>query len=141
MKLIAHRGLVDGPDSLKENNPSQIELAISMGFDVEIDVWAINNKLYLGHDGPTYETSLESLSRPQVWAHAKNLEALYYLLNNDIHCFWHENDERTLTSNGFIWTYPGKETCPKSIIVILEPCLIVPNNVYGVCGDYVSQWR
>ena len=39
MKLIAHRGNVNGPDPLTENTPEKIESAITAGYDVEIDIW------------------------------------------------------------------------------------------------------
>jgi hypothetical protein len=54
MKLIAHRGLTDGPNKDLENNPKQILLAIDQSFDCEIDLWSIDSKLYLGHDLPVY---------------------------------------------------------------------------------------
>ena len=51
MKLIAHKGNVNGPDSSKENTPAQIEWCIDNGYDVEIDVRynSENDKFYLGH--------------------------------------------------------------------------------------------
>ena len=55
MKLIAHRGLMNGPDKEKENTPKQIELALKEGFDAEIDLWWSNGRFWLGHDGPTTE--------------------------------------------------------------------------------------
>ena len=56
MKLIAHRGNVNGPDPLTENTPEKIESAIAAGYDVEIDIWYDEEgKLWLGHDEPTYE--------------------------------------------------------------------------------------
>ena len=45
----------------------------------------------------------------KIWFHAKNIEAFYELLKLNIVCFWHQNDDVTLTSNGYIWTYPGKQ--------------------------------
>lgn len=141
MKFIAHRGLMNGPDTVLENHPDQIDLAIEEGFDVEIDVWYINGKLLLGHDTPSYKINLNFLQRPAVWAHAKNLDALAYMLDNQVHCFWHENDQRTLTSQGWVWTYPNKQVCSKSVLVVLEKDLILPKEeFYGVCGDYVSTW-
>ena len=58
-----------------------------------------------------------------------------------IHCFWHQKDDVTLTSRGFIWTYPNKKTYNKSIIVInkfikkqeLPKCM-------GICSDYVKKY-
>lgn len=141
MKLIAHRGLMYGPDEVLENQPEQINLAIAQGFDVEIDVWVIGTEIFLGHNGPDHAVSLDFIKRKEVWAHAKNYQALEYMLNNDVHCFWHENDARTLTSKGYAWTYPNKETFEKSVIVVLQPELNVPTNIFGVCGDYVVQWK
>ena len=38
MKLISHRGNINGPDLEKENTIEQIFIAIGKGFDVEVDV-------------------------------------------------------------------------------------------------------
>jgi hypothetical protein len=142
MKLISHRGNLNGPDTTTENTEFQINLAISLGYDVEVDVWYVDNTLMLGHDGPTHKTTLEFLQRDSIWAHAKNLQALEYLLNNNVHCFWHENDARVLTSKNFIWTYPKKDTVKNSVIVELSDTLTLVNtDIYGVCGDYVEDWK
>ena len=55
MKLISHRGYINGPNKTEENSPEHILNAINNGYDVEIDVWFIDDKWYLGHDNPTYE--------------------------------------------------------------------------------------
>jgi hypothetical protein len=141
MKLIAHRGLFNGPDRELENKPEQIELAIKQGFEVEIDVWYVNNKLYLGHDFPEYNIDLSFLQREQIWAHAKDLPALDYMLKHSVHCFWHNVDERTLTSKGYIWTYPEEETTDKSVLVVMDHIKPSNENLYGVCSDYVSDWK
>ena len=61
----------------------------------------------------------------------------------DFHYFWHQEDDFTLTSKNYIWTYPGKPYTPKSIIVMPEDNLklfdfnqIKEYDVYGVCTDY-----
>lgn len=142
MKLIAHRGNLEGPKPELENDPNYLDDAMDQGFDVEVDVWRVDGELFLGHDGPTYPIYTQFLQRPQIWAHAKNLEALDFMLNNAIHCFWHEEDARTLTSQGYVWTYPNKETITKSVIVVLELELNLENtNIHGVCGDHVATWK
>lgn len=142
MKLISHRGNLTGPDLATENTEFQINLAISLGYDVEVDVWYVGDELKLGHDYPKNKTTLEFLQRDSIWAHAKNLPALEYLLNNNVHCFWHENDARVLTSRNFIWTYPHKDTVKNSVIVELSNKLTLVNtDIYGVCGDYVEEWK
>lgn len=138
MIKIAHRGNVDGP-SILENSPGFILEAITKGFDVEVDVRFIENRWYLGHDRPTYpvgDTFIDQIN-DKSWFHCKNLEALERLDNKKHKYFWHQNDDFTLTSNGYIWTYPRKNVTPRSIIVDLNLDLKY-NNVYGVCTDYPS---
>ena len=50
MKLIAHRGNIDGPNPSKENHPEYIESAIVDGYDVEIDLRydKVTETLWLG---------------------------------------------------------------------------------------------
>jgi hypothetical protein len=144
MKLISHRGNLIGPDPTNENNPDYILNAIQQGYDVEIDVWYTNQKLYLGHDYGKYEIELEFLLNEKLWCHAKNLESLNFMLEYpQINCFWHQTDDFTITSKGFIWTYPNKETTKKSVIVCLDDNIsnnLDKNNLYGICGDNVSNW-
>jgi hypothetical protein len=146
MKYIAHRGLFNGPDKTLENHPEQILRALSLGFDVEIDVWYVDGEWWLGHDAPTYPIDVNFLDHSQMWIHCKNIDALYELgrmvyMNNDY--FWHQEDDCTLTANGYIWTYPGKPLTTKSIMVMPESVdqldSVNTTSCYGVCSDYVAK--
>jgi hypothetical protein len=147
--LIAHRGLMDGPDKNKENHPDQIISAISQGYNCEIDLWCKNcssgPKYFLGHDEPTYEIEEPFLMDQHLWIHAKNLDALYMLTSHlsNLNYFWHQEDNFTLTSKGYIWTYPSQPLTTRSIQVMPEwndpkfenlDCRIP----YGICSDYVN---
>jgi hypothetical protein len=149
MKIIAHRGNVFGPNLKEENSEEYILKAISAGLDVEVDVWEIDNKLYLGHDEPTYLTSKDFLYKisQSAWFHAKNINALNFLLSNLLHCFTHDKDEATLTSQGFIWTNVGKKLINPNISVMVMPELSTKqyfdqykNNVMAICTDYASEY-
>lgn len=144
MLLISHRGNLNGPNSDLENNPDYIESAIKNNFNVEIDVFYKDGSLWLGHDFPQYKiTDINWLKNDYIWCHAKNIEALHFLSNfNDIHYFWHQNDDVTLTSKGYIWTFPNKKICKKSIIVIQENILVeqMP-DCYGICSDFVANLK
>jgi hypothetical protein len=110
MKLIAHRGNLDGPLPERENSIAYIQEALLLGYDVEIDVWYINNHLFLGHDNPQYDLELDFLlqNADSLWIHAKNLAALTYLLQySQLHLFSHDKDEVILTSKRIPWVYPG----------------------------------
>jgi len=58
MIYISHRGNINGRIEDSENKPEYIDDTIQLGFDVEIDVWYIDGKWWLGHDGPQYEIDL-----------------------------------------------------------------------------------
>jgi len=147
MKLIAHRGLYQGPNKELENQPDQIINAIEQGFDCEIDLWVINSELVLGHDEPQYNITETFLIEyyNSLWIHAKNLSALRWLVDqSELNFFWHQKDDYVITSKGFIWAYPGKELTSRSIMLMPEwdhPKLknfVIP-NCYGICSDYVEK--
>jgi hypothetical protein len=142
MKYISHRGNLTGVYPEKENSPAYIQEALAAGFDCEIDVWYIDGKLSLGHDAPTYATTVEFLQDNRLWCHAKNAEALEFMLANNIHCFWHENDQRVLTSRGYVWTYPHKQLIDNAVIVVLDKEINYESisRAVAVCGDYVQSW-
>jgi hypothetical protein len=151
MKLIAHRGNIGGPNPSQENNPEYIEAAIAEGYDVEIDIRynTLNKKFYLGHDESQYLITWFWLEKyiDNLWIHCKNIEALYefaYAITR-FNYFWHQEDDFTLTSKNYIWTYPGKSYTPKSIIVMPEwdTSVNLTNiskfNCHGVCSDFVNK--
>jgi hypothetical protein len=139
MIIISHRGNLNGPGASQENNPLYIQQAINVGFDVEIDVWFIDGSFFLGHDAPVYKIELDFLKQNGLWCHAKNLDALEQMIkSSNIHCFWHETDKFTLTSESVIWTYPGQQTGRHSVIVTNDP---VDSNIYGVCTDYPFNYQ
>ena len=141
MILIAHRGNISGP-SKKENSPKHIKKALDLGFHAEIDVWKLEDGFYLGHDSPVYPIDLNFLVSRNLWCHAKNLEALELMIRCGIRCFWHEEDDYTLTSTGEIWTYPLKDVVKNSIIVckdLEQTKTYAEKDICGVCSDYVGE--
>ena len=100
MILISHRGNVMGRIPNNENNPNYIDEAINAGFDVEVDMWWVDGRVYLGHDNPQYEVDNEWLvdRADKLWVHCKNVELLNWIRSTILHWFWHENDTMVLTS-------------------------------------------
>lgn len=139
MKIISHRGNTQGPNKEQENHPKIISNLLNQNIDCEIDVWYIGDKFYLGHDSPQYNIEESFLYLKGLWCHAKNLEALYKMnIMNNIHFFWHENDDFTLTSKNIIWTYPNKKTTSNSVIVDVNKNWRDNNyNCLGVCVDWI----
>tara|TARA_R100000008_G_scaffold17073_1_gene8470 strand:+ start:10803 stop:11240 length:438 start_codon:yes stop_codon:yes gene_type:complete len=141
MIYISHRGNLNGKDIENENNPLYIDRALGKGYDVEIDVWFRDNMFFLGHDYPTYRVEIDYLRNKKLWCHAKNIEALNKMLKEDIHCFWHQEDDVTLTSCGFMWTYPGKQLTDTSICVLPEKNNEIPKKGLGICSDFIVYYK
>jgi hypothetical protein len=151
MKLIAHRGNIDGSNPLKENHPDYIDEAISKGYDVEIDVRynLFESNFCLGHDEEQYDVSPYWLAQrmDHLWIHCKNIDSLFHFTHNTegYNYFWHQEDDYTLTSKGYIWTYPGNPYTYSSIIVMPETHIALDNfsqifdyECFGICSDYVN---
>jgi len=140
--LISHRGNINGPIPEKENSVSYINEALREGYDVEIDVWLINNELFLGHDHPDYKINLEFLLGKSLWCHAKSIDALEFLMSHDIRCFWHQSDDVTLTyPDMLLWTYAGKQLTKRSICCNLGKKNKELDSCYAVCSDYISLFK
>lgn len=147
MIRIAHRGNMNGPNPTHENHPDYLKAALDMGYDAEVDVWLIDGKFLLGHDEPQYEVPASFLYNDHFWLHAKNIPAISdlnararsYLIN----CFFHDVDDCVLTSQGWIWTYPGKTIVgPGAIAVMPER---VPDwdfsKADGICTDFPFRYQ
>jgi hypothetical protein len=145
MLLIAHRGNLDGPISENENNPKSIDRALIEGFDVELDVWVLDNKIYLGHDQPNFNISIKYLEERKqwLWLHLKNFESADYFVDEiGFNYFAHEIDPYVVTSKGFIWSYPGKCRSNKKIVLMPEwEVGDTLNGATGVCTDYPIRYK
>lgn len=147
MILISHRANFEGPDPSFENSPEKISHAISNNISVEIDIRLHKNEFYLGHDEPQYQTSLSFLleNKSYLWIHCKDKESFGELLKiYELNCFWHQNDDYTLTSHGYIWAYPGKEPTGRNCIAVMpEYCWTLENVIskqfWGICSDHITQ--
>lgn len=146
MRLISHRGNLTGANPELENSVPYIEAALKKDFDVEIDIWMREDQLYLGHDEPQYEIDFDFLfeNKNKLWIHCKNIEVFSHLAwtYNTLNFFWHQTDDYTLTSSGWIWAYPGKMVSKpsKAIAVMPEHYGIVISKFAGVCSDYIETY-
>lgn len=146
MILISHRGNTVGPNPKQENHPDYILDTLRQGYEVEIDVW-YTDKLMLGHDSPQYEIDEYLFFVPwgkKLWIHCKNIEAVNYLHDHPyvyLNYFWHENDTLTLTSQNYIWAYPGKQPIKNSIAVMPELKKDSTELCLGICSDYISHYE
>lgn len=160
MLFISHRGNLISPHPKKENHPDYIEEALNSGLvdGVEIDVWYDGVSFYLGHDKPLYDISESFLEDERLWCHAKNFDALGIMMHNDnIRCFYHNNDMYTFTNKGDLWIHP---MCTKhnlygikvyydeyknfsSEIIDITKWDIQSefSGLKGICTDYIIQYK
>lgn len=146
MKLISHRGNLNGPNKERENHPNYIWEAIQAGYDVEIDVWWIDGKFKLGHDEPQYDFPFKLIENHynKLWIHCKNMEALSQLNELDsngskLNYFSHEDDLGVLTSRGYIWS---THLYDRGILVVPEVFNRQPiKSTIGICSDYIVNYK
>tara|TARA_B100001250_G_C19816232_1_gene798576 strand:- start:6750 stop:7217 length:468 start_codon:yes stop_codon:yes gene_type:complete len=146
MILISHRGNIDRVIRRRENTEDYIQEAIDLGYDVEIDVWFINFKYYLGHDGPDNEVEIEWLlaRRNNLWIHCKNFEALSGLMNTSLKLFYHQKEDYTIISDKHIWAHATRFD-DKCIIPLIDMESVnsfnfsKKINCYGICSDFIKQ--
>lgn len=139
MQVISHRGNYNG--KRVENDPNLLPIG---RWVCEVDLWRINNKLYLGHDTPAFYITEEWIfdNANQLLLHAKNSDALLFIKRNNLEGFFHQTDDFVLTTliNRII-VYPGKEVLPGSIV--MRPELYSPHSLehcYAVCTDYPERY-
>jgi hypothetical protein len=143
MILIAHRGNTSGKNKKRENTISYIEEALKKGYHCEIDLCKFDGeKFYLGHDEPGEAVSMEWLGSRNVWCHAKEYKTLEALVTLGVHCFWHESDKYTITSQGWIWAYPGQPGGQYTIAVHPEKLTSEEVEKFaGVCSDNIDKYK
>ena len=154
MKIVAHRGLLNGPDKELENRPSTIYNALENGFDVEIDMWWNENeqKYYLGHDEPQYKCPFEFLFGDHVdkiWYHCKDLLAFRTMISElsvaghpQRNIFYHTEEDVVLTSKGHMWSFPGKAYAGSyAVLPEITQDVPLPQDIAGICTDYALYYR
>lgn len=140
---ILHRGNNNGLSPETENDPKVLLERLIEGWDVEIDLWKMNDELYLGHDAPTYKINDDILLNDNVWIHCKNLEAYLYLrdheLSDQFNYFSHDKDIFALTSKGLIWTNIGIDIKTTGCIKVVSGNDFERIPGIGVCTDYLPK--
>jgi hypothetical protein len=150
MKIIAHRANLNGPSN-NENSLSSIDAALSLNFDIEIDIRLKNNEIFLGHDVPQYKIDKDFLMniKDNSWFHCKDFDSFkMFLLDKELkktNFFFHTNEDYALTSRKYVWTYPGRYIFSNSILVLPEIFSdelleqIILEKPYGICTDYPNK--
>lgn len=143
MILISHRGNLVGPNPSFENSQEYIQEALDKGFSVEIDLRVLNGELHLGHDYAQHTISSDFLvlNRDKLWVHCKDYIAFTKAMQLQLNCFFHDKDDYTLTSFGYVWCYPGKPAVGSMSVTVLPEWNTevskIDKSLFAVCSDYV----
>jgi glycerophosphoryl diester phosphodiesterase len=152
-RLIAHRGVVDGDYSGKENTIDSIISCLRSGYEVEVDVTFKDGVLYLGHDEPQEKlTDLWLAMRSQttwipysgIWYHCKDSGSMDYFKREGIHnYFFHDLDGFTITSKGHFWTADLIGCYPVDTFVVAktfeDTMSQIGTNCAGICSPFVGK--
>ena len=79
-----------------------------------------------------------------LWCHTKNVGALNELRSLPVNFFWHTDENYVLTSQNFIWVYPGVTLLKKSIAVLPETVTYSKESLYdcfGICSDNILKYE
>ena len=146
MKIISHRGNINGIIEGKENRPSYIDAAIQLGYDVEIDVRFIDGEFWLGHDEPQYKVDLNWMypRKKNLWLHCKDVDSAIELckINGEFNFFCHSSDPYVLISNNLLWVHDLKGKIGTDCIIPLlseKDISDYDNEVpYAICTDFIT---
>jgi hypothetical protein len=138
MRIISHRGNLNGSLQEVENSPNYLQNAIDRGFDIEIDLWYLSDNYFLGHDLPKYKVTMDWLKSRvnSLWVHCKNEECLSNMLGSDFNYFWHESDKFTMTSKNIVWSYVDLIVSGTVINVRTKNKKINLTDFVGICTDH-----
>lgn len=154
-KIIAHRGLTNGLSNGNENSPEKI-IFNKLNYPSlinEIDIHIMDNGLFLGHNDPIYNVSLDFLiaNKKYLILHVKHIQTnslkainTFHMLYDECHLFAHEEDKFCITNKGWIWSHPNQGLRANTILVMpeklntLETIILEDGFKYlrGICTDY-----
>ena len=154
MFYISYQGIYDGSNYEDANTPPQISKALQRGFSCLIDVWRIDNKLYVGNNQPTIEVTERYIQGNRFWINAKNTDMQTWIASQPSNLYpnYFHFDASTppppyaTASNGKLIT-PGTVPINTNSVMFLpeinDRSLFSMVNVrcYAVCSTYLFTIR
>lgn len=141
MILISHRGNINGANPDSENCPDYVFEAIRLGYDVEVDVWKVGDKWFLGHDAPEYEVDINSLPIDKIWFHAKDMESFISLFYSGAHVFYQTTEVVVVTNKGHLWYHTGHVSMYGICVLPEKNGFLVFDTSSGICSDYIERFK
>lgn len=151
MLYISYQGIYDGQNYEDANTPKQINKALGKGFSCLIDVWRVDDKLYVGTNGPTIEVPAKYIQGPRFWINAVNTDMQEWIATQPSNLYpnYFHFDASTppppyaTASNGKLIT-PGTVPINTSSVMFLPEIndrslySMVKVKSYGICSGYLT---
>ncbi len=154
MKIISHRGNIDGPGSDCERD--RVEMAIDAGFYVELDVRRAFNELMIGHDKLLYKLPVDWIRKPladRFWFHAKDVATFNELGALGLRVFMHTDEPFAVVfPERLKWIHPVHNPVVYDRFTVKDVAVdvagyprldvtSVTHSPYAICTDWPNQWK
>jgi len=148
MLYISYQGIYDGQNYEYANMPDQIGKSFNNGFACMVDVWRIDNTLYVGPEEAPIPVTDKYLQGNRFWIKCGNQETYDWFTTQPIrhypNYFYQPNSMvNALTRSDKLWT-PGTVPVNNTSIIVLPEIAdrgllsTVHLRCYGVCSTYLT---
>jgi hypothetical protein len=144
---VYHRGN-SARDLSVENNPKKLLELVRRGRHIELDIWTVGNKLFVGHDRPDVEVTYDWLLavEPRALIHCKDgrtfsvLRRYFACRGIAANLFYHTSEDYALSTGGWVITYPGKPVFGEFLSMMPETAGRNPNMEAAaiICSDKLA---
>lgn len=153
MLYISYRGIFDGNDFQDANTPKQISKAFGYGSSVMVDVWRVDNKLYLGDDQPITEVTEKYLQGPRWYLNARNIDAQTWLASQSSNLYPNWFYFPTMPPPAYVTASNGKLITPGTVPINNNSIIFLPEitdrgcfstvklKCFGICSSYLTFIR
>ena len=148
MLYISYQGIFDGKNYEDANTPDQIGTSFNNGFSCMVDVWRIDDTLYVGSEQAPISVTDSYLRGNRFWIKCANQETYDWFTTQSLiqypNYFYQPNSMANVsTSSNKLWT-PGTVPVNDTSIIVLPEIQdrglfsTVHLRCYGVCSTYLT---
>lgn len=150
MLYISYRGVFEGQNFEDANTINQIGKAFNAGFSCLVDVWRVDDVLYLGNDQPLVEVSPNYLKGNRFWINARNNTMQAWLQTQPSNFYPNYFWFNTIAANMPVTSSSGKIITPGTVPISNQSIIFLPEiydramfstvklQCFGVCSNYLT---
>jgi len=150
MVYISYLGIFDGQNFENANTPNQIGTALNAGFTCMVNVWRVNQKLYVGTENNLIEVTEKYLQGPRYVINAQNSDMQNWLPTQPSKLYPNYFSFPTDMENTHVPTSGGQIITPGTVPVNNSSIIFLPEitdrglfstvklRCYGVCSSYLT---